>query len=251
MKRILPYTLAILFAAVAVSRPAQAQQEKVSAKLLPERVYTVLIKKSYAGNDGFREIVPQVSEQTVRIETEKAGASGMPAVLIAERPRRVDEKTGRLGERRREWEIHFTVKPDGDIGDISAASSDDGEAPEPLAKSVLLSHLDAVLFLSGYPIDRKGKPRTIVTSSRDDGNGFVVVEYRLEDESGLERYPGAGEGTVTTAGGTALFSRADEFFTSRRHESVTTVHLIDNATGESRTVTMSETTLTETTIAKK
>jgi hypothetical protein len=172
----------------------------------------------------------------------------MPATLFVDRQRRIEEKSGLLSEAWREWEIRFMVTAAGTVADISGLSSDDGPVPDALAASVLTSQLDALLFITDYPLERKGKPVVAVTSVAENEKGFVEIAYTLRDEGGLEQLPVGAEGAVMTARGSASYSAADRFFTRRTHEATTSMHIMQAATGDEKTVTMTEKTAYEATI---
>ena len=69
----------ILFTLLALAVSAQAQQ-KYLAEFTPSTTYQIMVKKSHGGNDGFKEVIPQLSVQSILIETGARGASGIPAV---------------------------------------------------------------------------------------------------------------------------------------------------------------------------
>ncbi len=228
---------AVLLLAVPMLR---AQQTDFAPTLQPDRSYTFTIKKSHSGNDGFKDIIPQGSEQTIVIETGPANPAGLAATMRIERPESV-EKRKAAGAPTREWLFSFRVRDDGALVDITSESSD-GEVPESLNRTVLSSQLRQLLFLPRLQLGPAASAQPIIVSQRAAADGAVTITYEMT-QAQAESAPDGSPATIVTQGGTAVYSTAEKFFTQRSHIETSKMFMpADPASGEQRVVTMVVTT---------
>ena len=217
---------------------ATLSAQDVRSRFLPDKVYTVTIKKTLAGNDGFQDIPPSTSTQRMRIETGPAANGGIPVDLtIFRTQQRGEEQSDAV-----DWRFTFTAMNDGAIGDARVVSSAE-QMDNEFAYAMVSRMLEPVLFHTTLTLKEANKNRTVIgkTVARPGATDFIDVEYTI-DFSASEAERGVAGGPLTAeARGTALFNAALSFFTERKHTEVSKIFIAEDALGAENNLRMDRT----------
>ena len=207
-----------------------AAQEAPKARLLPNKQYRVIVKKTLAGNDGFREIIPNASIQTVIIETGSPDASGIPATLTANRDVPAEQSDASPSA---DWVFRFAIAPDGALTDVSVVSGEE-QISEKLAYGLLSKYLGAVLFSTEYKL-KDGTLPNITLAERGESGGAVTFKYTVPQNS--ERTAG-GQPIVANIKGDAHYDTALGMYTRRTVKQEDRIYVAEDAVGEEKEVIM-------------
>jgi hypothetical protein len=230
------FLVALLVAAGA----ATAQQ--TASRFVPDKNYTVTIKKTLSGNDGFQDLPPTTSTQRVHIVTGAAAGGGVPVEATVYRT----QQRGEEASNDIDWQFRFTAMDDGSIGDLQVTSSAEA-IDDNLAFAMLSRMMEPVLFHTVYSLRKANKDRVVLGTARprDGARNYIDVEYTVdfsasEADKTVERGP-----LATEARGTALFNTDLQFFTERTHNEVSRIFIAEDALGSEKNVRMDRTVRVE------
>lgn len=238
-------TIALSLIVVLVTAGAMTAQDAAS-RFQPEKTYTVTIKKTLSGNDGFQDLPPTTSTQRMRIVTEAETGGGIPVEVTVYRT----QQRGMEASNDIDWQFRFTALNSGAIGDVQVTSSVE-PIDDNLAFAMLSRMLDPVLFNTAYVLRKANEDRIVLgrTAPRDGAANFVDVDYTI-DFSASEAARGADrEPMATEARGTALFNTDLTFFTERTHNEVSKIFVAEDALGSEKNVRMDKTLRVEVSVA--
>lgn len=228
--------LTLAFIVLLAAGTAVAQE--TLSRFQPNKTYSVTVKKTLSGNDGFQDMPPTTSTQRVRIVTDAAAGGGIPVEVTAYRT----QQRGQEASNDIDWQFRFTAMDDGTLGDVRVTSSAE-QIDDNLAYAMLSRVLEPVLFETVYRLRKANKDRVVIGRSapRDGARNFVDVDYTVdfsasEAEKGVERGP-----LATEAKGTALFNSDLNFFTERTHTEVSKIFVAEDALGSEKNVRMDKT----------
>jgi hypothetical protein len=228
-------------------------QSQPRAVLQPGTDYQITIKKSFAGNNGIKEMIPSVSTQTVTIATGGITTDGFSAEMTVYTPRQMDKPSTLRVDPAVEWKFTFKISGAGEIRDVEAVSGE-GEIPPALKTSVLTSWLDEILFLTDYKLAEKNKPRVLVSSVNPIEGGRSEIAYTISDSDGDRQQDAQSASTepmVTKVGGTAIFDPSVGFFVKRGKEEITSTFVAQDALNDSKVVKLEIRTTYEASIKAK
>jgi hypothetical protein len=226
----------LILAAVLTSATTALAQQQYLAGFMPNSNYQILVKKTHGGNDGFKDVIPQLSAQSILVETGEVTATALPVTMTVYRAQRIE--TAKSSDAPMlDWKFTFTVAAGGEITLVDAQSSD-GRLPDDIVRRILAAQLDVVLFQSGSPLDAANRPNITILSATPASDGTVNIGYDVT-QKGPERELSAGErGTVTTITGSATYDPALKFYTKRAHTEQSKMYINDDPTGEGKIVVM-------------
>ncbi|MDT8323882.1 MAG: hypothetical protein RRA94_07230 [Bacteroidota bacterium] len=234
MKRTLTVFPFLLFLIAVPWKDAAAQATK--SRFLPERSYSVSIKQTLSGFDGFQDVIPVTNTQRMRIETGEKTGGGVPVTLTVFTAQSGDAAR----EEREQWKFRFTAGDDGSISDVQTLSALE-ELDEGVATAILTRQLEQVLFHSVYALSA-GKLKASIESEipRDGAEDFVDVTYTLDRSEIEERMRAEDAPMVTEDSGTAVFHTGEQFFIERRLDEVNRIHVDMDDYGEAKDVVMNK-----------
>lgn len=228
----------VLTLAICLLTAASLTAQDVRARFQPDKVYTITIKKTLAGNDGFQDIPPSTSTQRMRIETGAMTDGGIPVDLtIFRTQQRGEEQSDAV-----DWRFGFTAMNDGAIGDARVVSSAE-QMDDAFAYAMVSRMLEPVLFHTSYALKEANKNRVVLgtIAPRAGAPDFIDVDYTI-DFSASEAKRGVAEGPLSAeARGTALFNATLSFFTERTHTEVSKIFIAEDALGAEKNLRMDRT----------
>ena len=237
--------LAILVPVIA----AQAQQ-KVLAEFTPSTTYRIVVKKSHGGNDGFREVIPQLSVQSILIETGAQGASGIPVTMTVNRSRSLDAAKSAGAAEVIDWKFTFTVSPSGEMTGLDAQSSD-GAVPKEVVANMLGAQLHQLLFQSAYALGATSSSAVAILSSANSSATVTDITYDIADLSGERPHDVGERGTVTTRTGTASYDASAKWFLQRTLTELSKLYIPDDAAGDGKIVQVLTVTTIDAAVTKR
>ena len=223
--------------------------QTLQSRFLPDRQYTVVIKKTLSGFDGVQEVVPVTSTQRVTMETGSHDGNGVPVTMTIY----TTVQASRQNEEREQWKFAFTANDNGSIDDIQTMSTlEDLDAK--VAFSILSRQLDKIFFQSVY--DLMGKERSTVRvlsqQPRDGAEEFVDLEYEIERKAMAERLRADGAPMVTEDKGVAVFHTGDQCYLERTLTEVNRIDVPMDEYGDAKNIVMnSEDRITVTVTARQ
>lgn len=230
--------LILTLAFIVLLAAGTAVAQETLSRFQPNKTYSVTIKKTLSGNDGFQDMPPTTSTQRVRIVTDAAAGGGIPVEVTAYRT----QQRGEEASNDIDWQFRFTAMDDGTLGDVRVTSSAE-QIDDNLAYAMLSRVLEPVLFETVYRLRKANKDRVVIGRSapRDGARNFVDVDYTVdfsasEAEKGVERGP-----LATEAKGTATFNSDLNFFTERSYNEVSKIFIAEDALGSEKNVRMDKT----------
>lgn len=234
MKRVLIiFPLLILFA---LSPWSDAAAQPLKSRFLPERSYSVLLKQTLSGFDGFQEVIPVTNTQRILIETEERDGEEIPATITVFAARQDDASRPESEQ----WKFRFTAHDDGSITDVQTLSSLE-QLDESIASAILTRQLEQVLFHSVYAL-KAGKLKVSIESQtpRDGAEEFVDVTYAIDRSEIEERMRAEDAPMVTEDSGTAVFHSGEQFFIERALNEVNRIHVAMDEHGDAKDVVMNK-----------
>lgn len=244
-------TVPYLFLALACYAAAASAQslETPYSELLPERQYTVTITKSIAGNDGFKEMLPRTTTQTVIIETGALASGSLPVMFSVYPTHSADAQGSMDATARPEWSLLFSLNSNLDVRDIVSKSSE-GDVPPVVLRSILMRQLGPILFHTRIAVERKPpvSVEVVTVAPAPDRPAATALTYKLHYQApDTPQEPTA----IVSSGGTALYDTAEQFYIERRLEERSEMYVGDTGVGtEQRVIRMDETTVFKTGIMK-
>ena len=236
----LRYAFSLFLLAVLLCDSLPAQQSADSypqARLLPGKLYSVTIKRSYGGNNGYREQIPNLTTQQVTIVTAPAGEN-ISIDMTVYPPVRVEDRRENIAPATPQWTFHCALTPDGTVRDL-AGLSDEGELPMSLVSGIFARQLDEILFRHGYALEVKGKRDVTISGAEPRGEGDVMLRYAAAIHPGVS---GDAEPVSVTIEGTALFDARSRCFNERRHMEQQLSTVVEGLLKEQESVQLSLTT---------
>ncbi|PLX32196.1 MAG: hypothetical protein C0600_03395 [Ignavibacteria bacterium] len=212
-----------------------AQAQEIQSRFLPDREYSVTIKKTLSGHDGFQEVIPVTSTRRITIVTGPHSGSGMHVTLTAY----TSVQATRNNAEDVQWVFDFEAMDDGTLADVEIVSGAEPMAPE-LAFAMLSRTLQPVLFETAYTLERRDKDvvKFVKNAPRDGAEDFIDIEYTV-DKSASEKEEGESrEPMATEDSGTATFHAGDQFFLERVLNEVNRIYVAEDALGEEKNVIM-------------
>ncbi len=205
------------------------------ARLTPSTRYTAVQHRSISGKNAFQEMVPTSSLQDVILETGTAAGGTIPVTLTVFRFR------GDAGSNTApvvDYKVRFDAAADGSIGNLSAETIE-GPMPEPMLRRMVLRDLRGLLFLGGVNMHDAGTQAVHVTSvSPRSGSKLVDVAFTVDAPK--NEMPAQSSATIETTG-SALYDSALGCYVEHSEKEVSTLYVIEDLTGDSKTIRMETT----------
>ena len=238
----------IMLALFALASLAQAQQQYL-AGFLPQCSYQIMVKKSHGGNDGFKDVIPQLSVQSILVETGAVGAAGLPVTMTVNRPQRVEQASASSAPLL-DWKFTFTIAGTGDVKLVDSQSSD-GRLPDDIVLKILGSQLDLVLFHSAYPLASKNKTTLNILDAKPAARNTVEVAFDVTENVAPHELSAGERGTVTTITGNATYDASLKFYTRRSQTEQSKMYINDDPSGAGKIVLMQTVTTVDAVVTKK
>lgn len=205
------------------------------ARLTPATRYTAVMHRSISGKNAFQEMVPTSSLQDVVLETGDADAGRIPVTLTVYRYR---GDAASNADPVVDYKVRFDAGADGSIGSI-AAETIEGPMPEPMLRRMVLRDLRGLLFLGGMNTHDAGAQPVHVTGVAPR-SGTKLVDVAFTVDAPKNEMPAQSSATIETTG-SALFDSALGCYVEHREKEVSTLYVIEDLTGDSKTIRMETT----------
>ena len=240
--------LFLALACVAATALAQALEAPYS-ELLPGRQYSITVTRSVAGNDGFRELLPRTTTQSIRIETGAYTDGSLPVTLSVFPTSSADSPARTQATGRPDWEIAFKLNTNLDVRDIEGHASE-GEASADVLRAILMRQLGPILFRTRIAIERKlaYSVEVLTSAPAPDQPRTTAISYKLKYEP---RETPQEPTAIVSSTGSARFNTEEQFYVDRRLEERSEMYVGDTGVGtEQRVIRMDETTVYQVTVTR-
>lgn len=227
---------------------ASSAAQSPKSRLLPDRTYSVVIKTTLSGFDGFKEVIPVTSSQRIVIETGGKEGTAVPVTITIYSTVQDSRKNAETEQ----WKFTFLANDDGEITDVRTVSALE-QLDEKIAFSILSRQLDIILFQTGYALQRRGGEDFIIQSQapRDGAEEFVDIGYKIERHEVEEKMRAHDTPMATEDSGTAVFHTGEQFFMERTFREINRIYIAEDALGEEKNVMMQKDVHVQTTITPR
>ena len=204
------------------------------ASLKPAMKYLATQQRAISGTNAFREMVPTSSLQDVMIETGEPKGGSLPVTLTVYRFR------GDAGAEAApiDYKVRFDVASDGTIGTMTPDVIE-GPMPEPMLRRMVLRDLRGLLFLTGLAThDASAQIVRVSGVSPRKGSQLVDVTFTVDAP---KNEPSANASATVETTGSALYDAQHGCYVEHREKEVSTLYVVEDATGDSKTIRMETT----------